>query len=84
MVCGKVEFPSNATGRRAVKLSTTSQESGNVMSTVSHDAASSGTTQMSTSRCFALSSAATVYLVAWQNSGSSLACTGDIEATRIR
>lgn len=84
MVCAKVQFPSNATGRRAIKLSTASQESGNVVSTNVQTAVSGATMQMSTSRCFTLASAGTVYLVAWQNSGGALSCVGDIEATRIR
>lgn len=84
IVWGKVEFPANSSGRRAVKLSTTSQEPDNVMSTTNRNASSSGTTQISTSRCFTLASAGTVYLVGWQNSGSSLSCIGDIEATRFR
>lgn len=84
MVCAKVQFPSNATGRRAIKLSTTSQESGNVVSTNVQTAVNGATMQMSTSRCFTLASAGTVYLVAWQNSGGALSCVGDIEATRIR
>lgn len=83
MVCGKVQFGNSSTGRRAVKLSTTSQENTNVVSTVSANAVSGATTQMSTSRLFKLANAATVYLVAWQNSGGSLTCAGDIEATRL-
>lgn len=84
MVCAKCQFPSNATGRRAIKLSTSSQESGNVVSTNVQTAVSGANMQMSTSRCFTLASAGTVYLVAWQNSGSALSCIGNIEATRIR
>ena len=83
MVCAKVQFASNATGRRAVKLSTTSQDSGSPLSMDTQMAISGAAMHMSTSRCFKLASAGTVYLVAWQNSGSALSCIGDIEATRI-
>lgn len=84
MVCAKVQFPNNATGRRAVKLSTTSQDSGSPVSMDVQLAVSGAAMHMSTSRCFKLASAGTVYLVAWQNSGGALSCTGNIEATRIR
>lgn len=84
MVCAKCQFPNNSTGRRAIKLSTSPQESGNVVSTNVQTAVSGATMQMSTSRCFTLASAGTVYLVAWQNSGGALSCIGNIEATRIR
>lgn len=83
IACGKVQFASNATGRRAVKLSTTSEESGNVVSTNAIAAISGGTTQMSTTRVFELAEGDAIYLVAWQNSGSALTCAGDIEVTRI-
>lgn len=82
-VTGRAQFANNQTGRRAVKLSTTSQESGNVPSTLSILPVSGGYTQMSTTRVFSLQSASTVYLVGWQNSGGALACYGEIEATRI-
>lgn len=82
-VTGRAQFANNQTGRRAVKLSTTSQESGNVPSTLSVNPVSGGTTQVSTTRIFSLQSASTVYLVGWQNSGGALACYGEIEATRI-
>lgn len=83
MVTGRVQYPSNSTGRRAVKLSTSSQESGNVASTLVQAAVSGATTQMSTSRCFVLSQQANVYLVGWQNSGSTLMCEGDMEAVKL-
>lgn len=83
IVCAKVQFPNNATGRRAVKLSTTSQDSGSPVSMDVQLAVSGAAMHMSTSRCFKLAAAGTVYLVAWQNSGGALSCIGDIEATRI-
>lgn len=84
MVTGHVSFPNNATGRRAIKLSTTSQDSGNVPSTNTIAAISGATTQMSTSRCIELASDEDeIYLIAWQNSGSALSCAADIEVTRI-
>lgn len=84
MVTGHVSFPSNAAGRRAIKLSTTSQDSGNVPSTNTIAAISGATTQMSTSRCIELASDEDeIYLIAWQNSGSALSCAADIEVTRM-
>ena len=83
MAIGHVSFPNNATGRRAIKLSTTSQESGNVVSTNTMAAISGATTQMSTSRCFTIEDDEDIYLVVWQNSGSALSCSAEIEVTRI-
>lgn len=83
MVCAKVAFAPNSTGRRAVKLSTTSADSDNVVSTNVQTAVNGAGTQMSTSRCFKLTATTNIYLIAWQNSGSALSCAGDIEATRI-
>lgn len=84
MVVGTVSYPSNATGRRAVKLSTVSGDTSNVVSTHVQAAVSGASTHMSTSRCFELESDEDeIYLVAWQNSGSALSCHGTIEVTRI-
>ena len=83
VVCARVTFPNNSTGRRAIKLSTTSLDSGNPVSTVLQNPVSSAATHISTTRCFNLTSTTTVYLIAWQNSGGALSCVGDIEATRV-
>lgn len=84
IVCARAQFASNATGRRAAKLSTTSAESGNVVSTISMTAINGSTTQISVTRCFSVTaSSQTVYLVGWHNAGSSLTCYGEIEAARI-
>ena len=73
-VCGKATFPSNATGRRAVKLSTVSEEPNNVISTMVQNAVSGSSTQMSTTRIFTLGANDYVYLVGYQNSGGDLVC----------
>lgn len=83
LVNARLQFESNATGRRAAKLSTTSADSANVISTDARNAVDGGATNTQTERLFALSSQSTVYLVAWQNSGSTLSCTGDIQAVRL-
>ena len=84
LVCGKATFPNNSTGRRSIKLSTNSQESSNVVSTQTQNAVSGGTTQISTCRVFVIANTSDkVYLVGWQNSGSSLNCSGGLEFTRL-
>lgn len=83
LVNSRLQYASNATGRRGTKLSTTSAESGNVLSTDVRNAVDGGTTQIQTERVFALTGESTVYLVGWQNSGSALSCTGEIQAVRI-
>lgn len=90
LVNARLQYPSNSTGRRAAKLSTTSEDVGNVISTDVRNAVSGGTTQVQTERAFAISGAdvgqdgkAPVYLIAWQNSGSTLSCAGSIQAVRL-
>lgn len=82
-VCGKATFPSNATGRRAVKLSTVSEEPNNVISTVVQNAVSGSSTQISTTRVFTLGANDYVYLVGYQNSGGDLTCSAGIELTQL-
>lgn len=83
MLCGQVAFPVNATGRRAAKISTVSGDSANVISTVVQDAVTGALTRCSTSRCLSLASQTTVYLIGYQNSGETLSCSGQFEATKI-
>lgn len=83
MVCARVSFPVNATGRRAAKLSTTSGDTRNVLSTVTLPAISGANTHVATARCFMLNSGGTVYLVGYQTSGETLTCSGSMEATKI-
>ena len=84
MALGTVSYPSNGTGRRALKLSKTSLDSGNPPSSSVITAVSGAYTHMSTSRCFEIESDdEEIYLIAWQNSGSTLSCNGTIEVTRI-
>ena len=82
-VCGKVTYPNNATGRRAVKLSTVSEEPNNVISTVVQNAVTGSSTQMSTTRIFTLGANDYIYLVGWQNSGGDLTCSAGIELTQL-
>ena len=82
-VCGKATFPSNATGRRAVKLSTVSEEPNNVISTTVQNAVSGSSTQMSTTRIFTLGANDYVYLVGYQNSGGDIVCSAGIELTQL-
>lgn len=83
MLCGQVAFPVNATGRRAAKISTTSGDSANVISTVVQDAVSGALTRCSTSRCLSFATQTPVYLIGYQTSGETLSCSGQFEATRI-
>ena len=83
LVNARLQYPSNATGRRAAKLSTTSADSGNVISSDVRNAVSGGTTQVQTERVFAFDTATTIHLIAWQDSGSALTCSGQIQAVRI-
>ena len=83
LVNARLQFTSNSTGRRAAKLSTTSADSANVISTDARNAVDGGATNIQTERLFALSSQSTVYLIGWQNSGSTLSCAGDIQAVRL-
>lgn len=83
MLCGQVAFPVNATGRRAAKISTTSGDSSNVISTVVQDAVTGALTRCSTSRCLSFATQTTVYLIGYQTSGETLSCSGQFEATRL-
>lgn len=84
LVCGRAQFASNATGRRAAKLSSTSGDTGNPVSTITMAAINGANTHISVTRFFTVTSASqTVYLVGWHNAGSALTCYGEIEAVRI-
>lgn len=83
MLCGQVAFPVNATGRRAAKISTTSGDSANVISTVVQDAVTGALTRCSTSRCLSFATQTTVYLIGYQTSNETLSCSGQFEATRL-
>lgn len=84
LVCGRVQFPSNTTGRRAVKLSATSQDGSNCVSTITMSPVSGSTMQMSTTRFFKVTAASqTVYLIGYHTIGSAQTCYGEIEAVRI-
>lgn len=83
VVTGQITFGQNGTGRRVIKLSTTSQDSANVPSQTMQLAVSDVGTRMSTTRCFSLATQTTVYLIGNQGSGTTLTCSGLIEATKV-
>lgn len=83
IVLGFAGFGGSATGTRAIKLSTTSGETGSVLSTVSHPPLASGRTRLHTARIFDLDDDSTVYLVGYQTSGGSSSVNGDIQAMLV-
>lgn len=83
IVTGQITFGQNGTGRRVIKLSTTSRDSANVPSQTMQLAVSDVGTRMSTTRCFSLATQTTVYLIGNQGSGTTLTCSGLIEATKV-
>lgn len=76
-------FAVNATGRRAIKLTTVSEDVSNPLSTTTSSPVVGARTRVSTSRCFTFDQETCVYLVGWQNSGVELATDAVMEATRI-
>ena len=77
IVFGKVFYPSNSTGRRYVAISGKGQQS--------VQACSSGTTALTTSWFFNVTSNTTIYLQAFQTSGGSLVLTEkNFDAVRIK
>ena len=83
MLSGLIEFPSNATGYRVAKISTTSADTTYVMSASMQNAISGVATRCSTTRCLTLANQTSVYLIGYQTSGSALTCSGQFEATKI-
>lgn len=90
MVSGQVGFAVNGDGRRAAKLSKVSGDTDNVISTVVQDAVTDGAlTRCSTSRCFTITHAEVdagtnvVYMIGYHSAGTTLACSGRIEAMRL-
>ena len=83
IVTGLIVYEMNATGRRSIRLSTTSRDQTNVPSHIMQLAVPSAATRISTTRCFTLANQATVYLVGGHGAGTTLTCSGKIEATKI-
>lgn len=92
LVNARLQYPNNSTGRRAAKLSMTSEDSGSPISADVRNAVSGAVTHVQTERVFAITDSdvdgeddgkAPVYLVAWQNSGSTLSCSGSMQAVRL-
>lgn len=85
LVTGTAEFPSNATGRRAVQLSGTS--GGDALSTQARSLVApvnGGPTVAQFTFVLEVTATKTYYLVGYQNSGSALTTTGVINAVRIK
>ena len=92
LVNARLQYPNNSTGRRAAKLSMASEDSGSPISSDVRNAVSGAVTHVQTERVFAITDSdvegeddgkAPVYLVAWQNSGSTLSCAGNMQAVRL-
>lgn len=84
IVHGALGFASNTTGVRAIKLSTTSGDTANTISTMAVSPISGAYTRLTTSQAFYIGSGGeTVYLIAYQNSGSNLNCQGMLTATLV-
>jgi hypothetical protein len=85
LVTGTAEFPSNATGRRAVQLSDTS--GGDALSTQARSLVApvnGAPTVAQFTFVLEVTATKTYYLVGYQNSGSALSTTGVINAVRIK
>lgn len=83
VIIGKCRFPANTTGIRRLNISTTS---GAASIQVSANATTSSSTDIQVVRILNLTSNATYYLNAWQDSGGALSCPagqGTLDAVRI-
>lgn len=84
IVHGGLGFATNTTGVRVIKLSTTSADTANTISTMAIPPNPSQWTRITTSQAFYIGSGGgTVYLIAYQNSGSTLNCQGVLTATLV-
>ena len=84
VVTASCTISSNATGRRIAKLTTTSNDADDGYGAVKTMAVSGATTVFNLCIVRSLSATTTVYLTAWQNSGSALTVAGRIRAVRIK
>lgn len=85
-VTGCLVFTSNTTGHRTIKLSDVLDDTANTISTktIRTNTDSTGS-RLSTSQFFYVAAGTTkkIYLIAWQNSGSSLNTAGMIQAVLV-
>lgn len=80
---GNVRFANNATGRRGLSISSTSQGTNEAMFANS-DAVDGSYTRINVSGVVIPTATTTYYLVGWQNSGAALNAIGYIRAVRIK
>lgn len=82
LIIGRGMFGGNATGSRQIKLSETSGDSNNSVSAMTSLGASPGTLIAEVTWTYSNTSAKTIYLNAWQNSGGALSVQGTIIALK--
>lgn len=87
IIFGKAKFASNATGRRAFGISTVANDDAdsgiNRMLVVNAAPVTGAPTELSVTGVATLSSASTIYLNVYQNSGSSLTISGGLYAYKL-
>lgn len=79
VVTGDVDFGTNATGLRILILDTTATNTNNV----NNSTTVVGRTTIGKTRIVSLTANTTLYLRAYQTSGSTLSCTGFIRAIKL-
>lgn len=84
ILIGTISYTTNATGVRWNYLGTGTSTGTNAQTNVSTSACSNTQTFIQNVQVYAPSSTTTYNLVGWQNSGSTLTCTGHIVAIRIK
>lgn len=84
LVYGAVSFAANATGYRQMGLSTSTPISVSRHEPNQQAAPATSSTNMNMMRVFQLTAAGTVYLLARQTSGSTLAVQGSLQAIKLR
>lgn len=82
LIIGRGMFAANSTGSRQLKLSESSGDTNNSVSAMTSLGASPGTLIAEVTWTFSNTSAKTIYLNAWQNSGGSLSIQGCIIALK--
>ena len=85
LIIGFATFPSNATGRRSIRITTSASSSTafHNMAVCNQTAVNGESTQASICHVHSATSTGTWYLRAWQNSGSALSTTGYIQIIQI-
>lgn len=82
IVKGHLSFTANTSGYRIVSIGTSKQWSTD--NTVLVGAATTQGSRLITTEVFTLTASTTYYLVAYQNSGSTLTCGGNLQAVRVK